>query len=278
MSQARSPVVAGAFYPGTARQLEHQIGQFFANVKSTPIEGETVGLISPHAGYVYSGQTAAYAYAQVRGASFDVVAVISPLHQMALGRFATSSAGAYETPLGTVPLNEDLVAELQREIRMSRVPYDGEHSLEVQIPFLQVALKGLTLLPVMIGDPSFAAGEELGAALARILAGHRALIVASTDMHHIPDYDQVVRRDQAVIDALATLDLDRIKSALSPWDCSVCGRIPVYAMLTAAQALGADSIRILHHTTSGDVTGVRTPGQYTVGYLAAAVYRGSPAG
>jgi AmmeMemoRadiSam system protein B len=278
MSQVRSPVVAGAFYPGAARQLERQIGQFFAKVEPTPIEGEIVGLISPHAGYVYSGQTAAHAYAQVRGASFDVVAVISPLHQMALGRFATSSADAYETPLGTVPLNEDLVAELQREIHINRVPYDGEHSLEVQIPFLQVALTGLTLLPVMIGDPSFAAGEELGAALARILAGHKALIVASTDMHHIPDYAQVVRRDQAVIDALATFDLDRIKSVLSPWDCSVCGRVPVYAMLTAAQALGADGIRILHHTTSGDVTGVRTPGQYTVGYLAAAVYKGGPAG
>jgi AmmeMemoRadiSam system protein B len=264
MSQVRSPVVAGAFYPGAARQLERQIGQFFAKVEPTPIEGEIVGLISPHAGYVYSGQTAAHAYAQVRGASFDVVAVISPLHQMALGRFATSSADAYETPLGTVPLNEDLVAELQREIHINCVPYDGEHSLEVQIPFLQVALTGLTLLPVMIGDPSFAAGEELGAALARILAGHKALIVASTDMHHIPD--------------LATFDLDRIKSVLSPWDCSVCGRVPVYAMLTAAQALGADGIRILHHTTSGDVTGVRTPGQYTVGYLAAAVYKGGPAG
>jgi AmmeMemoRadiSam system protein B len=278
MSQVRSPVVAGAFYPGTARQLEQQIGQFFANVEPAPIEGEIVGLISPHAGYIYSGQTAAYAYAQVRGTSFDVVVVISPLHQMPLGRFATSSADAYETPLGTVALNEDLITKLQREIRINRVAYDGEHSLEVQIPFLQVALKDLTLLPVMIGDASFAAGEELGAALARILAGQKALIVASTDLHHIPDYNQVVRRDQAVIDALATFDLARIKSALSPWDCSVCGRIPVYAMLTAAQALGADGIRILHHATSGDVTGVRTPGQYTVGYLAAAVYKGGPAG
>ncbi len=82
----------------------------------------------------------------------------------------------------------------------------------------------------------------------------------------------MVHRDQTVIDALATLDLERVKSALSPWDCTVCGRIPVYAMLTAAAALGADAIEILHHTTSGDVTGDRTPGQYTVGYLAAAVY------
>ena len=164
---------------------------------------------------------------------------------------------------------------LQRELDVERVSYDGEHSLEVQIPFLQTVLQDLKLLPVMIGDSSFAAGETLGAALARILTGRKALIVASTDLHHIENYDQVVKRDQTVIDALITMDLARVKAALSGRDCSVCGRIPVYAMLTAATALGADGIRILHHTTSGDVTGIRTPGQYTVGYLAAAVYKES---
>ena len=114
---------------------------------------------------------------------------------------------------------------------------------------------------------------ELGRALADILAGKNALLVASTDMHHIEDYDQVVRRDRQVIDALDSFDMALIRDALSPWDCSVCGRIPIYAMLTATRALGADTLRILHHTNSGDVTGQREPGQYTVGYLAAAVYK-----
>jgi AmmeMemoRadiSam system protein B len=272
MSQVRSPIVAGSFYPGTARQLERQIDGFLANAEPNRVEGRVVGLISPHAGYVYSGQTAANAYAQVRGASYDTVVVISPIHRMPLGRFAVTSAHAYETPLGSVPLDEDLVGALERRIRIERVSFDGEHALEVQIPFLQTVLDRFKLLPIMVGDPSFAAGERLGTALAQILAEKAALLVASTDMHHIEDYHQVVQRDQSVIDALATLDLERIKNALSPWDCSVCGRIPVYAMLTAAKALGADAIDILHHTTSGDVTGDRRPGQYTVGYLAAAVY------
>jgi AmmeMemoRadiSam system protein B len=98
-------------------------------------------------------------------------------------------------------------------------------------------------------------------------------LVASTDLHHIENYSEVIRRDQTVVEAVASFDMARIKEALSPWDCSVCGRIPVYAVLTAARALGADAVQVLHHTTSGDVTGVRTPGQYTVGYMAAAVYK-----
>lgn len=270
----RPSVIAGQWYPGTARELQRTVERFYANVEPLDLPGELVGLISPHAGYDYSGQVAAHAYAQARSRPFDTVAILSPVHRIPLGRFAVTSAAAYETPLGLVEVDEDLVADLGDSVHLNRVGYDGEHSLEIQLPFLQVALQSFSLLPIMIGDTSFQAAQELGAALARVLRDRQALIVASTDLHHIDDYAAVVRRDQVVVDAIATFDMDRIREALSPWDCSVCGRIPVYAMLTAAQALGADQVRILHHTNSGDVTGVRTRGQYTVGYLAAAVIRG----
>jgi AmmeMemoRadiSam system protein B len=217
---------------------------------------------------------AAHAYKQLDGASYDVVAVISPVHRMPLGRFAITSAAAYETPLGLVKLDGELVGALEEKVRINRVSHDGEHSLEIQLPFLQVALGDFRLLPVMIGESSFEAGEELGTALAEVLRDKKALVVASTDLHHIENYDEVVRRDKVVVDAIASFDMTRIKEVLSPWDCSVCGRIPVYAMLTAARAWDANEVRILHHTNSGDVTGIRAPGQYTVGYLAAAVYRG----
>jgi AmmeMemoRadiSam system protein B len=274
MSQsARRSIIAGQWYPGTARGLERTIRRFTDKVESPELNGQVIGLISPHAGYQYSGQTAAYAYSQVRDQLYDVVAIISPVHQIPLGRFAITSASAYETPLGLVDLDLDLVRELETRVHVNRVGYDGEHSLEIQLPFLQVALDRFGMLPIMIGDPSFAAGEELGHALSEVLADKRALIVASSDMHHIRDYQQVVRRDKVVIDALASFDMPRIKEALSPRDCSVCGRIPIVAMLTAAKELGADQVQVLHHTNSGDVTGDRSPGQYTVGYLAAAVYR-----
>lgn len=269
----RPSIIAGQWYPGSARELTRTIDRFFAQVEPTEPEGEIVALISPHAGYAYSGQTAAYAYHQVWHQSFDVVVVISPVHRVPVGRFAITEADAYETPLGLVRLDHDLVESLGERIPLNRVGYDGEHSLEIQLPFLQVALGDVHLLPIMIGMSSFEAGEELGTALIQVLQGRKALIVASTDLHHIEDYSAVIRRDLTVSDAIASFDMRGIRKALSPADCSVCGRIPVYATLTAAQGLGADKVKILHHTTSGDVTGLRAPGQYTVGYLAAAAFK-----
>ena len=275
-ASVRRSVIAGQWYPSQPERLRQTIDGFLGNVTPQPIDGQTassLGLIVPHAGYTYSGQTAAYAYRRVQGAGYDVVAIISPLHRLPLGRFVVISADAYETPLGLVNLDAESIAALSEKVQVNRVGRDDEHSVEIQLPFLQVALGDFGLLPVMIGESSFEAGEQLGLALADVLKGKTALIVASTDLHHIPNYDEVVRRDQVVVDAIASFDMARIKEALSPWDCSVCGRVPIYAMLTAAKALGADRVEILHHTNSGDVTGVRTPGQYTVGYLAAAVYK-----
>ncbi len=271
--QVRASLIAGSWYPGNPQQLRQTIEQLFAQVSPTDVKGEVLGLISPHAGYVYSGQTAAYAYHAVRDQPFDTVVVISPVHRVPVGRFAITSADAYQTPLGLVPLDQDLVQALADEVPVNRVDYDGEHSLEIQLPFLQVAIGDLSLLPVMIGESSLDLAAELGEALVTVLSDRKALLVASTDMHHIDNYDQVVRRDQIVVDAIQSFDLQRVKKALSPWDCSVCGRVPVLTVMTAAQALGADGVSILHHTNSGDVTGTRTPGQYTVGYLAAALYR-----
>ncbi len=270
--KVRRSVIAGTWYPGQPEELRRTVNGFLSNVEPQPIGEEVVGLIAPHAGYAYSGQTAAYAYRQVKGLSYDVVAIVSPVHRMSLGRFAVTSAAAYETPLGLVKLDGELLGALEEKVRLNRVGRDGEHSLEIQLPFLQVALGDFRLLPVMIGQSSFEAGEELGTALVEVLRDEKALVVASTDLHHIENYDEVVRRDKVVVDTIASFDMARIKEVLSLWDCSVCGRIPVYAMLTAARALGADKVRILHHTNSGDVTGIRVPGQYTVGYLAAAVY------
>ncbi len=269
----RTSVIAGRWYPGQPDELRAQVSAFLGNVAAQPLAGELLGLIAPHAGYEYSGQTAAYAYRQVQGRAYDVVAIVSPAHGMAFSRFVTTSAAAYETPLGQVRLDGEQLAALEDQISLERVAYDDEHSLEIQLPFLQVALGDFGLLPVMVGRASFEAGEALGLALAQALEGKRALLVASTDLHHIPDYEQVVRRDRAVADAIATFDMARIRQALSPADCTVCGRVPVYAVLTAARALGADAVEILHRTNSGDVTGSRAPGQYTVGYMAAAVYK-----
>jgi AmmeMemoRadiSam system protein B len=266
-------LIAGQWYPGNAPELRETIEGYLAQVEPVELPGEPLALISPHAGYAYSGQTAAYSYSQVRDRNYDIVAVVSPLHRVPLGRFAVTAADAYQTPLGQVSVDHDLVDALGEHVSIKRVGYDGEHSLEIQLPFLQVALDRFRLLPVMVGASSFDAGRQLGESLAQILHGRRALLVASTDLHHIDNYREVVRRDQTVVEAVGGFDLEQVREALSAPDSTVCGRIPVYAVLTAAQAMGATGAQVLHHTTSGDVTGMRASGQYTVGYMAAAIYR-----
>jgi AmmeMemoRadiSam system protein B len=189
-----------------------------------------------------------------------------------------STEGAYETPLGLVPLDQDLIADLAQRVPLQRLRRDAEHSLEIQLPFLQRQLGGFRLVPIMMSADDPAVAQRLASALAEIIAGHEGsrgsiLLVASSDLHHIENYEEVVRRDQAVTDAVAAYDLETLTRVLMDRHCTVCGRMPILTALHAARTLGADTARVLHHTTSGDVTGDRRPGQYTVGYMAAAVYK-----
>jgi AmmeMemoRadiSam system protein B len=167
-------------------------------------------------------------------------------------------------------------------VPLQRVRRDAEHSLEIQLPFLQRQVGHFRLVPVMMSADDPAAARRLAAALVEVVRqrsnqGQRTLLVASSDLHHIEDYSEVVRRDRNVIDALDTYDLDRLEAVLMSRDSTVCGRVPILTALHAARTLGADSIDVLHYTNSGEVTSRRTPGQYTVGYLAAAIYKSLPA-
>ena len=275
----RQSVIAGTWYPGQPDVLRRTLEGYLADAEKVKLEGELKALISPHAGYAYSGPTAAYAYQQLEnGPAFETVAVLSPLHQSYPGRFAVTKASHYETPLGLVEVDAELVEALGKEVTLNRVGRDGEHSLEIQLPFLQQVLGTFTLLPVMLGEPltndrSLAACRELSAALAKLLRDREALIVASTDLAHLYDYDDVVRHDKVVIELVESFDIEGLAQALMEGRCHACGGAPVVAALLTAQALGANQAKVLHYTNSGDVTGNRRPGSYTVGYMAAAIYQ-----
>jgi AmmeMemoRadiSam system protein B len=278
----RRTVIAGSWYPGSEQGLIHTLDDYLARVDQPHVAGELMGLISPHAGYSYSGQTAAYAYGQLQGQKVDSVVLMGPSHRAWVGDYAVSAEDAYETPLGLVYLDRAFIDDLTGRLFFRRIDGDMEHSLEIQLPFLQRQLGEFRLVPIMMSadDPDVA--QQLAAALAEVVRersakGGRTILVASSDLHHIDNYDDVVRKDRAVVDALAAYDLERLTSLLMARECSVCGRMPILTMLHAARALGADAVQVLHHTNSGDVTGQRWPGQYTVGYMAAAVYR-SPSG
>jgi AmmeMemoRadiSam system protein B len=277
----RRSVYAGEWYPGTEKSLTRAVDEYLAQVDQPMVAGELLGLISPHAGYAYSGQTAAYAYHQLQGRRVDSVVLLGPSHRARVGEYATSVEEAYETPLGSVPLDQAFVDALGEHVSLRRVQGDVEHSLEIQLPFLQRQLGEFRLVPIMTSADDPAVAQRLAAALVEVIGqradgGKRTLLVASSDLHHIENYDEVVRRDQPVVDAVDAYDLERLTSLLMAPGCSVCGRMPILAVLHAARGLGADAVKVLHHTNSGDVTGQRWPGQYTVGYMAAAVYNSQP--
>jgi AmmeMemoRadiSam system protein B len=260
--------------------LAHAVDDYLARVEQPHVAGELVGLISPHAGYSYSGQTAAYAYSQLQGQKVDTIVLMGPSHRAWVGDYAVSAEDAYETPLGLVLLDRGFVDDLTGRLFVRRIDGDVEHSLEIQLPFLQRQLGEFRLVPIMMSADDPIVARQLAAALAEVArersaAGERTILVASSDLHHIDNYDDVVRRDQPVVDAIAAYDLERLTVLLMARDCSVCGRMPILTVLHATKALGADAIQVLHHTNSGDVTGQRWPGQYTVGYMAAAVYKSS---
>ena len=208
----RQSVIAGSWYPGQPDELRRTLEGYLADAEKVELEGALRALISPHAGYVYSGPTAAYVYKQLEnGQVFDTVAVLSPLHQAYLGRFAVTRAGHYETPLGLVEVDAELVDALGKEVTLNRVGFDGEHSLEIQFPFLQQVLGTFTLLPVMLGESmtsgrGLAACRELSAALAKLLRDRKALIVASTDLAHLYDYNDVMRHDRVIIELVERFD------------------------------------------------------------------------
>ena len=277
----RRPTVAGTWYPGTKKGLARTVDDYLGKADRPLVAGELLGLISPHAGYSYSGQTAAYAYHQLQGRQIDTVVLVGPSHRDWVGDYAASTEDAYETPLGLVPLDRAFIDDLAGRVVLGRIQGDSEHSLELQLPFLQRQLSEFRMVPILMRSDDPAAARSLALALAGVIReraaeGKRVLLVASSDLHHIEDYDQVVRRDQVVVDAIAAYDLERLSALFLTPDCSVCGRMSILTVMHAARAQGASTAKILHHTNSGDVSGQRSRGQYTVGYVAAAIYTPSP--
>jgi len=271
--EARMPAVAGTFYPGDAKTLSRQVQDFLSRVPKESVPGEIIALVSPHAGYMYSGQVAAHAYKLVAGTKFDAVVVFSPSHRYHLSGGSVYASGSYETPLGSIPIEKDLCQRLMEEsslIRFIPKAHSQEHSLEVQLPFLQETIGPFRLVPIIIGDQSFQTCEEIGQATARVLRGKKALLVASTDLSHYHPYEEAVKLDQIVLDHLRAFDPRKLGQDLGVGRMEACGGGPVIAAMVAAKELGADHAQVLKYLNSGDVTGDRSG---VVGYAAAVFFR-----
>ncbi len=271
--ELRPSPIAGTWYPGTAEALGSMVDRFLDNVPEQEVHGRLLGLVSPHAGYIYSGQVAAYGYRLLRDRQFSRVVVLSPCHAPYPGRFLVS-ARHYATPLGKVPVDFALVERLAERIPITRLEEDDEHSLEIQLPFLQRALGDFLLVPVMLRNQSWQDCQELAAALEQVLGDERPLLVASTDLCHAYDYDQVQRTDAVTLSALERGEAQEFWQTAGRIQ-GACGFGAVTAVLLLARRWGAERIQILYHTNSGDVTGERRT--YVVGYASAAILGPEPA-
>lgn len=277
----RPSPIAGRWYPGEAERLARSVDAYLARARLPETTGEVVGVIAPHAGHVYSGPVAGYAFAAVRGLKPELVAIVSPMHYPYPQALLTSDHTAYQTPLGVIEIDRQAVQKLDDLLEselgfgLTRVRNDPEHSLEIELPFLQRALAGnFLLLPVMVRDQSARVCEALGRALARTLTGYDALLVASTDLSHFFSQNQAEILDAEMLRRIEMFDPLGVLLAEDEGVGFACGRSAVATVLWAAKDLGADKVTVLHHATSGDVTGDY---QEVVGYGAAVITRRSNA-
>ncbi|MDD3643265.1 MAG: AmmeMemoRadiSam system protein B [Candidatus Krumholzibacteria bacterium] len=281
--KVRKPAVAGQFYAADPASLRAQISELLDGSQVCRPPGEIIALICPHAGYIYSGGVAAAGYSLISGGPYETVVVIAPCHVDFFGYSSVYDGDAYETPLGRIPVDRELASRIAGGglIRLGGAGHElgrggrGEHSLEVQLPFLQVAIGEFRLVPIVMGDQSAPAIEALGASLARELKGARALIVASTDLSHFHDDRSARSLDGVFMENISSFDVEGLREALAQGSTEACGGGPAAAALIAAAGLGADRCSILRYATSGDVSGDRGN---VVGYVSAAITRPSPDG
>ena len=276
----RAARYAGSWYPGSPADLRMSVSRYFASVTAQPLPARLKALVCPHSGHMFGGQTAATAIAQARSMGFNRVVLLGPLHRPIsgnrIGDFMVPRVGAYATPLGKIPVDVDFITALSHLIPLTRVQNDNEHSIEIELPFLQLALESFTLVPILLGldisaPTTPAALEALATALAH-LADDGTLFVASTDLSHLDNYADVARIDQRMVELINAFDIPALTAALAQGEVYACGATGLVTALRAAQLLGATGARVLTCTNSGDITGDRRPGNYTVGYMAAAAY------
>ena len=273
----RPSPIAGLWYEGDRRALARSVDAYLDAAQLPELGGEVMGVMAPHAGHRYSGPVAGYAFAAVRGRKPDLVAILSPFHNYHQEDLLLAAYDAYVTPLGTVPVEKQAVTALEASLvelggpGLTPISDDPEHSLEIELPFLQRALASKwKLLPLMVRAQEPQACRQIGAALAATLRDKNALLVASTDLSHYHDQQTALAMDRAFLAQVEAYEPELLFDLERSGRGSACGLGALVAVMWAARELGADRIEILRHATSGDTTGDYSA---VVGYGAAAILK-----
>lgn len=281
-TKKRAPVVADAFYPGNPDLLARMVDGYLASAKADNA-GQIVALVVPHAGYIYSGHVAAYAFAQLKGKQFNRVIVIAPSHVERIAGASIYDGTAYQTPLGDVPVDIDFAQKLAAQnpvFRLSGAGHDsrsadgrGEHAIEVQLPFLQRTLGSFKVVPIILSDPRYDVCRALGVALAK-LEDSSTLIVASSDLSHYHTYAEAQALDKKVVSAICDGDYLGLSRNLGRGTWEACGGGPIVATMIAAQRMGATAKLVMQANSGDSVAGDR---KSVVGYAALVFTKSSQA-
>ena len=273
--EVKEPNVAGAFYPDDPRELSREIDNFLDSADPRPVEADITALICPHAGYAFSGQAAAFGYKLVKGRPYKTAVVIGPSHHLGFRGVSIYPQGSFRTPLGELEIDKDLAEKLlykDKDIYFEPAAFEKEHSVEVQLPFLQKVFPGIKIVPIVTGNASLAACQRLAGLLKEAIGGRKdVLVIASTDMYHGYDHDQADLIDGLTLSYLEKMDAPGLYEGLEENRLQLCGGVAAVTTLIMAKDLGCDRLYILRHTNSAEVTGRKTKGTWTVGYSSCAL-------
>lgn len=271
MNMIRKPAVAGMFYPADENNLRSEIEQLLSEVEIDAEVENIFGIVAPHAGYKYSGLTAAKAYKLIENKIYETVIVISPSHREYFAGSCIYEGEAYQTPLGVVPINNEIRDKIisgSDSIFLGNHGHNLEHALEVQVPFLQTVLGDFKIVPIVMGDQNKQYVYDLAARLADVV-DNKTLIVASSDLSHFHSKQQANLLDTKVEQSIADFDYEGLLKNLEFKNCEACGGGPIAAMMKAAEMLNHTTSKIIARSDSGDVTGDDSE---VVGYLSAVIY------
>jgi len=252
----KEPSVAGTFYPADKKELKDTIDTFLSKVNRIPGEGNIIALISPHAGYRYSGQVAAYGYKHIQDRDIRKIILIGQSHHEGFKGASVYTNGSFKTPLGNVEIDEKSAKKLLNEnadVKFYPEAFAKEHSIEVQLPFLQSMLKDFTIIPILIGSPTRQTFEHLISELTEMMDG-QTLMIASTDLSHYHGYSEAVEMDSKLISAIERLSVMNAGELVQTGKSEMCGSIPVIIAMEVAKRHGANLGVLFNYANSGDVT------------------------
>jgi len=271
----RPSPIAGKWYTANASVLAQQVDDYINAARFEPIPDHVLAVMAPHAGHVYSGPVAGYAFAALRGLHPSTVVVVSPMHYPYPQAVLSTAHQAYATPLGTIPVDQAALARFDVRLKeelgigLTLIKNDPEHSLEIELPFLQrVFPDGFNLLPIMLRDQSAPVARAVGTALADILPASDTVLVASTDLSHFYSQKMANQLDHTLLAQVEALDPAGVLQVEQEGRGFACGHGALAAVLWATQRMGANNVKILHYATSGDISGDY---EQVVGYGAAAI-------